>query len=91
MRFAFGSPRATTATTAVTGFDPATVNSVLELKWADGDADTLGALTDGQIVVDADWAQAHDLAVGDAATFTTPLGRQAELRARRARSRTRRG
>ena len=34
--------------TAVTGFDPATVNSVLELKWADGDANTLGALTDGR-------------------------------------------
>ena len=76
------SPRATTRNTAVTGLDPATVNSVLELKWADGDADTLS-------VADrrpdrrrrrlgrrrTTWPSAARV------TFTTPLGKQAELRA----------
>ncbi len=76
VRFAFGIAKGDDGNTAVTGIEPATVNSVLELKWADGDANTLGSLTDGQIVADDDWAKAHDLTVGDSVSFTTPLGRQ---------------
>jgi putative ABC transport system permease protein len=76
IRFAFGIAKGDDGNTAVTGLDPATVNSVLELKWDEGDANTLGSMTDGQIVTDADWASGHDVSVGDTVTFTTPLGRQ---------------
>jgi putative ABC transport system permease protein len=76
IRFAFGIAEGDDGNTAVTGLDPATVNSVLALKWADGDANTLSSLTDGQIVADDDWAKAHDLDVGGSVTFTTPLGRR---------------
>ena len=65
------------ATTAVNGIDPATVTSMITLKWDQGDAQTLSGLTDRQAVVDSDWAATHDLEVGSTATFTTPLGRKA--------------
>lgn len=64
------------ATTAVTGIDPATVGSVLTLKWDEGSASTLSGLTDEQALVDANWAKSHDVAVGDTLEFTTPAGKQ---------------
>jgi putative ABC transport system permease protein len=64
-------------TTAVNGIDPATIDSAITLKWKEGDAGTLSALTDRQAVVDSDWAATHNLQVGSTVTFTTPLGKQA--------------
>jgi putative ABC transport system permease protein len=75
-RFAVGIPKGDTGTTAITGVDPKTVGSVLELKWDQGNADTLTSMTDSDAVVEADWAKGRALKVGDEATFTTPLGRQ---------------
>ena len=46
---------------AVNGIDPATVGSMITLKWDQGDAGTLSGLTDRQAVVDTDWAATHDL------------------------------
>ncbi len=65
------------ATTAVNGVDPATVGSMITLKWDQGDAGTLSGLTDRQAVVDTDWAATHDAKVGSTVTFTTPLGKKA--------------
>jgi putative ABC transport system permease protein len=62
---------------AVTGVDPATIGSVLTLKWDRGDAGTLSALTDSQALVDWNWAKSHDKTVGQTISFTTPLGKTA--------------
>ena len=60
---------------AVTGVDPATIGSVLKLKWDDGDAGSLSGLTDSQALVDFNWAKSHNKAVGQNISFTTPLGK----------------
>jgi putative ABC transport system permease protein len=60
---------------AVTGIEPSTVNSVLELKWDRGDADTLGGLTDSQVLLDWNWAKSHNVGVGGKVSFTTPTGK----------------
>ena len=76
-RFAFGIAQGDgESTTAVNGVDPATVASVMTLKWEEGDQSTLSGLTDQQTVLDSSWAQSHDLRVGSTATFTTPTGKQ---------------
>ncbi|MDA0166139.1 FtsX-like permease family protein [Solirubrobacter ginsenosidimutans] len=62
---------------AVTGVDPATIGSVLKLKWDHGDAGSLSGLTDSQALVDFNWAKSHDKAVGQNISFTTPLGKTA--------------
>lgn len=62
---------------AVTGVDPATIGSVLKLKWDHGDAGTLSGLTDEQALVDFNWAKSHNKAVGQDISFTTPLGKTA--------------
>jgi putative ABC transport system permease protein len=64
------------AATAVNGVDPATVGSMITLKWEDGDARTLTGLTDRQALLDSEWAETRDLTVGSTVTFTTPLGRK---------------
>ena len=67
----------------MTGIDPATVNSVLKLKWDRGDArHARAALTDSQALLDANWAKSHDVAVGETVKFTTPAGKTADLRDR---------
>jgi putative ABC transport system permease protein len=60
---------------AVTGIEPATINSVLSLKWDQGDAATLGSLTDSQVLLDYNWAKSHNVDVGGKVTFTTPAGK----------------
>ena len=62
---------------AVTGVDPATIGSVLTLKWDRGDAGTLSGLTDSQALVDYNWAKSHNKTVGQSIAFTTPLGKTA--------------
>ena len=57
IRFAAGLVKGVDGNTAATGIDPATVGSVLKLKWDQGDAETLSSLSDTQAVVDADWAE----------------------------------
>ncbi|MDA0185021.1 ABC transporter permease [Solirubrobacter phytolaccae] len=77
MRFAIGLYKDETETTAVNGIDPKTFNSVLTLKWVDGDASRISAMTDTQTIVESDWAAGRDLKIGDTAEFTTPAGKQA--------------
>jgi putative ABC transport system permease protein len=61
--------------TAITGVDPATIGSVVKLKWDRGDPASLSGLTDEQALVDANWAKSHDKAVGGKLSFLTPLGK----------------
>jgi putative ABC transport system permease protein len=77
VRFSTGLVEGVSGNTAVTGVDPRTVNAVLELKWDRGSAATLGGLSDGQALVDADWARSHKLGVGRTMQVTTPAGKQA--------------
>jgi putative ABC transport system permease protein len=60
---------------AATGVDPATIGSVLKLKWDVGSAATLRDLGDGNAVVDSDWAKSHSFRVGDVMRVTTPAGK----------------
>lgn len=76
MRFAIGQAKGDSGTTAVNGIDPQTFNSVITLKWADGDANRISGLTDAQTIVEADWAAGRDLKIGDNVEFTTPTGKQ---------------
>jgi putative ABC transport system permease protein len=77
VRFSTGILKGDGGNTAVTGIDPATVNSVLKLKWDRGNADSLSSLTDSQVLLDWNWAKSHDVGVGGKVEFTTPAGRQA--------------
>lgn len=76
IRFAAGLVKGVDGNTAATGVDPATVGSVLKLKWDQGSAETLSSLSDTQAVVDASWAKSHNLGVGKTMEFTTPTGKQ---------------
>lgn len=75
MRFAIGLYKDESQTTSVNGIEPGTINSVLTLKWVDGDDGTLSGLTDAQTVVESDWAKSRKVAVGDSVQFTTPVGK----------------
>jgi putative ABC transport system permease protein len=75
VRFSTGILDGDGGNTPITGIDPATVNSVLKLKWDRGGADSLSGLTDSQVLLDANWAKSHDVGVGGKVTFTTPAGK----------------
>lgn len=75
MRFAIGLYKDESQTTSVNGIEPSTINSVLTLKWVEGDDGTLSGLTDAQTVVESDWAKSRKVAVGDSVQFTTPVGK----------------
>jgi putative ABC transport system permease protein len=76
MRFAVGQVTGDSGTTAVNGIDAASFNSVLALKWEEGNPETLSGLTDQQVIVESDWAKGHDVGVGGTVEFTTPVGRK---------------
>jgi putative ABC transport system permease protein len=76
MRFAVGEAKGDDGTTAVNGIDAASFNSVLTLKWDEGGPEALSGMTDGQTIVETDWANARDLEVGGTVTFTTPVGKE---------------
>jgi putative ABC transport system permease protein len=64
------------SSTWVNGIDPKTVNSVLRLKWNEGDDSTLSALTDDQAVINHAWVEAKKLEVGSKVTLATDAGKQ---------------
>ena len=80
MRLVIGQADGDSGTTGVTGIDPKTIGEVRTLHWIDGDDSTLSGMTDGDAVVDADWAESRDLAVGDSVRFTTPTGARERYR-----------
>jgi putative ABC transport system permease protein len=73
--------RGESGTISATGVDPATIGSVLKLKWAQGDARTLSSLQDDQTLVDKDWAKSHgDLTLGSTLKLTTPPGKPVDYK-----------
>jgi putative ABC transport system permease protein len=58
----------------VSGIDPATADAVFKVTWISGGPDTLGALGAGDVTVSKDWADGHDVGVGDRLRVTTPTG-----------------
>jgi putative ABC transport system permease protein len=60
----------------LTGVDPATVSEALSLEWKQGSNRTLARLGTGDAVVSKDWADSHDVKVGDSVAFITPRGKR---------------
>jgi putative ABC transport system permease protein len=67
-------------TIQVSGVDPATAGEALSLDWAQGSNAALSQLGDGDMVVSQDFADAHDVGVGDEVAFVTPRGKQVSYR-----------
>jgi putative ABC transport system permease protein len=72
--------RGESGTIYANGVDPATVGSVMKLKWRQGSARTLSSLGDDQVLLDVEWAKTHQLAVGGTLHLTTPPGKQVDYR-----------
>jgi putative ABC transport system permease protein len=81
IRFEPAVVRGRSGTISATGVDPATVGSVLQLKWKQGSAETLSSLADDETLLDADWAKSHgDLKVGSTLKLTTQTGKSVDYR-----------
>ena len=79
MRFA--RARVDGKTTSVVGIDPGTMPAVYKIKWAEGTDDAaLAGLGDGTILVGKDYAEEHDLDVGDTVTLETQKVPSLELK-----------
>ena len=74
IRFETGRLVGESGTTSVTGVDPATVDDVLRLDWQQWSPDALAQLGEDQVAVTQDFADEHDLAIGDSVRFLTPRG-----------------
>src|SRR5262245_53201226 len=72
IRFEPAVVRGKSGTINANGVDPATVGSVLKLKWDQGDAKNLSSLQDDQVLLDKDFAKTHgDLKVGSTLKLLT--------------------
>jgi putative ABC transport system permease protein len=60
----------------VTGFDPATLTQVATLDWVEGDNATIEGLGPDGAIIEADFAEENDIAIGDELMLTTPNGSQ---------------
>jgi putative ABC transport system permease protein len=80
IRFEPAIVRGVSGTTSANGVDPATIGSVMKLKWRQGSPATLSSLRDDQALLDGDWAKSHHLAVGKTMHVTTPAGKQLDYR-----------
>ena len=58
----------------VTGVDPATIDDVFKVDWTEGSPATLIALAPGEAVVSKDWANGHDVKVGQRLVLKSPTG-----------------
>jgi putative ABC transport system permease protein len=81
IRFEPAVVRGKSGTINANGVDPATIGSVLTLKWDQGDAKTLSSLQDDQVLLDKDFAKTHgDLKVGSTLELTTPPGKAVDYK-----------
>jgi putative ABC transport system permease protein len=80
VRFASLLVRGVGGTQAATGVEPATIGSVLTLKWKQGSARTLSSLGDDQLLLDGDFAKSHHFAVGSTVHVTTPANKQLDYK-----------
>src|SRR5690606_1595449 len=76
LRFARGDVAGVSGTTVITGLDPATAATALEVTWVDGSPETLSALGDDQALVADRFADEHGVGVGDRLEIGTPTGRR---------------
>jgi putative ABC transport system permease protein len=66
------------ASTYVTGIDPQTILQTYNFDWKEGDDSVVQNLTNDQAIVDAKFAEDHDIAVGDTISVLTPSGETLE-------------
>ena len=66
------------ASTYVTGIDPQTILQTYNFDWKEGDDSVVQNLTNDQAIVDAKFAEDHDIAVGDTIRVLTPSGETLE-------------
>jgi putative ABC transport system permease protein len=65
----------------VIGGDPDALSQVYAFDWIDGDDSLLDELSAGEALIEEQFANAHDIAVGDSYDVVTPSGREEELTA----------
>jgi putative ABC transport system permease protein len=80
IRFETGRLAGESGTTSVSGVDTDTVRDVLTLDWVEGSDAVLSDLGEGNAAVNDEFADEHDLAVGDTVRFTTPRGTEVSYR-----------
>ncbi|MEO8091828.1 MAG: FtsX-like permease family protein [bacterium] len=68
-------------TDLLVGVDPSRLPAVYTFEWVDGDDSLLGELGRGQTLIEEQFANAHDLGVGDTYRVESPSGGRAKLRA----------
>ena len=64
----------------VSGIDPATATQAITLEWKEGSDELLSGLGTDQVVVDSEFATAHDLSVGSEMAFRTPADKEVSYR-----------
>jgi putative ABC transport system permease protein len=67
-------------TVQLNGVDPATAGEALTLQWSQGSNAALSQLGDNEVIVNSDFADAHNLKVGDDVAFITPRGKRVTYR-----------
>lgn len=67
---------ATTKLELVDGLDTATLTKVAKIDWVEGDDATLTGLGSDQAIVESQWADDNDVAVGDRITLKTVTGEE---------------
>ena len=70
------------ASTYVTGIDPMTILETYTFDWKEGDDNLVRNLGPNDAIVDAKFAEDHDIAVGDTITILTPSGQSVDRRVR---------
>ena len=66
----------TTEQSLIAGLDPATITKVAKLDWVDGDDATMTGLGPDEAIVESQWAEDHDVSVGDTVTLRTVTGEE---------------
>jgi putative ABC transport system permease protein len=70
------------ASTYVTGIDPDTILQTYTFDWKEGDDSVVENLGPNDAIVDAKFAEDHDIAVGDTISILTPSGETLEQQVR---------
>lgn len=77
-----GDERSTNVLTDVlSAVDPEQIGRLYDFVWADGSDADVARLAAGDVLVEQQFAEAHDVQVGDRFRLTTPSGRSAVVRA----------
>jgi putative ABC transport system permease protein len=80
IRFETGKLLSNNKNQGVTGVEPGTVAQALSLEWKQGNDRVLSGLAPDEAVVSQDWADSHDVKVGDEISLLTPRGKKVSYR-----------